>query len=494
MNTRRLVVWVTFLAIFAMAARISVDTDTWWHLRAGQWMVENWAILQIDLFSYTRYGQAWQYPGWLVEIPMYWIYSTFGPGGLNIWTAIVVTLAFGFVWKTMPGGVFLKAFILILAVTVSGVYWAARPYLATFLLAAVFLYLLDNYHWKRDRHSAKMLWWLPPLMLVWGNSHGGFAVGFLMWGVYLFSALVQWILGWIAARQKGKPARQDDAKQYFLTLILIGALMGVAVCLNPSGPAIWLYPFKTVGITSLQNFIQEWQSPNFHALNVQPFAWLLFVLLGFVGASRRRLALTDFLLAAGFAYMGLLAGRNIALFALVAPPVIARHADALAQNLAAVYGLKSSPDAPPKKLQSFINYGLLAVLALAVLAKATLIVPLEPNQDHFEETLPVQAVETIRSLQPTGRLFNSYNYGGYLVWALPEYPVFIDGRTDLYDDEVINQWLTVLRTDAGWEDVLDRWDIHLVLVEPGTALVDKLEQLDWLVLYQDDLAVVLATR
>ena len=84
LTTKRLVVCLTFLAVFAMAARISVDTDTWWHLRAGQWIVEHCAVPQQDPFSHTRLGERWQYPGWLVEVPMYAIYQAFGPGGLNL--------------------------------------------------------------------------------------------------------------------------------------------------------------------------------------------------------------------------------------------------------------------------------------------------------------------------------------------------------------------------------------------------------------------------
>ena len=73
--------WITFLAVFAMAARISVDTDTWWHLRAGQWIVENRQIPREDAFSYTRAGEAWEYPGWLVEAPMFIIYRWQDSGG-----------------------------------------------------------------------------------------------------------------------------------------------------------------------------------------------------------------------------------------------------------------------------------------------------------------------------------------------------------------------------------------------------------------------------
>ena len=159
-----------------MAARVSMDTDTWWHLRAGQWIMENYQIPRVDPFSYTRGGASWKYPGWLVEVPMLWIYQAVGPGGLNLMTAMIVTLAFWFVWKTMSGGEYLKAFVIILAATASGVYWAARPYLVTFMLMAVFLWILESYRWQKERLPVSLTWWLPVLMVVWVNSHGGFVV------------------------------------------------------------------------------------------------------------------------------------------------------------------------------------------------------------------------------------------------------------------------------------------------------------------------------
>ncbi|MGW8251789.1 MAG: hypothetical protein ACWGO1_14180, partial [Anaerolineales bacterium] len=319
MRTQSLVFWITILAVFAMAARISVDSDTWWHLRAGQWMVENRSILQYDPFSYTRFGESWQYPGWLVDVPMYALYRLGGPSALNLWTAFMVVLAYLFLWYTLSGSPFMRAFAVILAATVSAVYWAARPYLVTFLLAAVYLWILESYRWRGKDH----LWWLPLLMIVWVNSHGGFVVGIIVWGVYFTWALATWLVDRFGL---GSPA--DTANQ-LRRLLLIGVLLLIAILVNSSGVAMYTYAFKTVGIGALQDYIQEWQSPNFHLLNMQPFAWLLLLTFGVVGASRKRLAVTDFLLFSGFAYMGLLAGRNVALFALAAPVVLTRHADPL---------------------------------------------------------------------------------------------------------------------------------------------------------------------
>jgi hypothetical protein len=87
-------------------------------------------------------------------------------------------------------------------------------------------------------------------------------------------------------------------------------------------------------------------------------------------------------------------------------------------------------------------------------------------------------------------LFNSYNWGGYLLWELPQYPVFIDGRTDLYNDEVINQWLKVVRAEPGWQKILDQWGVRLVLLEPGTPILGPLQDAGWQLLYKDKTAIV----
>src|SRR5690606_13624710 len=96
-----------------------------------------------------------------------------GPGGLNLWTAGMVTLSFAFLWRTLSGGLFLRVFIFVLAATVSAVYWAARPYLVTFLFAAVFLWILEDMRWGRIPPGSRRLLWLPVLMVIWANSHGG---------------------------------------------------------------------------------------------------------------------------------------------------------------------------------------------------------------------------------------------------------------------------------------------------------------------------------
>jgi hypothetical protein len=270
--------------------------------------------------------------------------------------------------------------------------------------------------------------------------------------------------------------------------------MLAAACLNPAGPAMLAYPFKTAAIQSLQAGIQEWQSPNFHDIQVLPFALLILVLVLALGVSRRRVALTDALLAAVFLYLALSAARNIALFALIAPLVILRHLPPALAEWREAAGLPPPRPMAVKtpRLQARLNFFILLILGLAALATAVTAFSPQENNQVFASTLPLEAIDFIKTNQPPGRLFNSYNWGGYLLWALPDYPVFVDGRTDLYNDEIITQWFAVVSGQAGWEKVLEVWEVNLILVEKTQPLVARLEATNsgWVLLHQDDLAVV----
>jgi hypothetical protein len=189
--------------------------------------------------------------------------------------------------------------------------------------------------------------------------------------------------------------------------------------------------------------------------------------------------------------MGLMAGRNVALFALAAPIVLTRYAAPLLGSLGRKLGYRGLQEGRPLGKIQYLNWILLILVLVAVVMKAILVYPAKVNEDVFRGTLPVSAVEYLKMVKPDGRLFNTYNWGGYLLWALPEYPVFIDGRTDLYSDEVINQWLQVMRAEPGWKQVLDENGINLILIEKGSFLNRMLlNDPDWTLIYEDEQAVV----
>jgi hypothetical protein len=268
------------------------------------------------------------------------------------------------------------------------------------------------------------------------------------------------------------------------------ALAYALLILNPNTTAMYTYPLRTVNIGVLRDFIQEWSSPDFHQLFVQPFIWMLVATLAAIGWSGRRLDGTDFALVAGFAYSALLAGRNIAPFALVCAPVLSRHARPAIERLRERIGRPARATSAVGIVA--INWMILAIVAL--LAAVKVIAPLLPSvrQTAEHEILPVDVVSWIESNRPAGQVFNSYNWGGYLIWRLwPEVPVYVDGRTDLYDDDFLRDYLKVAGAQPGFEVILAREQVDWVLIEVNSALDVALSRAAaWTQAYRDEMAVV----
>jgi len=480
---RRLITLLTFLAILTMAVRVAVDTDTWWHLKTGEWITDHGAILRTDPFSSTRLGEEWVYPGWLSQVILFQVYRFAGFAGLNMLTALLVLLAFGVLWPRLDAPPLFRGFVLVLAAAASGVYWSARPQIFSFALAGCFLAILDGFQ-DRDR---RWLFVLPVLMVLWANMHGGFAIGFLLLLAYLGGTLVDLFSAFLAG-QSLQDAYSSVAQDLRWLLIVL-ALSLVAVCLNPHGPVMLLYPFKTVSIGVLQQYIQEWQSPDFHRGEVLPFLVMILALFTAFTATTRKVRSSEFLLAAGFLLMGLLAGRNIALFALAGAIPLARHG--YGALLPIIERLPESEDLPAR-LTRPLNAILLALLMLATFIKIRVPLQAQTTRDAIADALPVEAVNYLKDHPDLGVLLNSYNWGGYVIWRLhPDYLSFVDGRTDLFGDDILDSYLRAWRADEGWEQVLDSNDIDVVLLEESAPLSEVLVTAGWEQVYADSIAVIL---
>ncbi len=467
-----------------MAVRVSVDTDTWWHLRAGEYILEQREIIRHDPFSLTRFGQPWIYPGWFAQILLYGTYKLLGLGGLNLFTAIMVVLAFACVWPLLDAPPLMRASVLLLSATASGIYWSARPQIISFTLSGLFIFVL----WRAKQGNQRVLWVLPPIMALWSNIHGGFAIGFLFIVCFLLGELLEAFSSWV---REGIPPREiwSVHRDWLLRLGIVGLACAVAVSLNPHGPQMLVYPFKTVSIGVLRDYIQEWQSPNFHHLEVQPFLWLLLLLVITFARLWSEADWVSIILVAGFTYLSFLAARNIALFALVVAPVLSKYG--YRALLPYLKRIKKGTQVPVA-IARILNLVLIVLMAFAALLKIVEPLRNETIQKAVSEQVPVDAVSQILEDVPPGPMFNSYNWGGYVVWSMyPHYRSFVDGRTDLFDDETLNDYLKAWRADSGWEQVIDQWDVQLVLLEVGAPLAKSLAYRGWIISYEDDMAVVL---
>jgi hypothetical protein len=487
LTTANLLVLIVFIAIFTMAVRVPADTDTWWHLASGQYIVETLTIPTTDPFSHTKGGQPWIDHGWLAQIFWYGLYAWGGWAAMALALAALVTVAFWFVWQQMEANVFVAAVSMVLGAIVSSVVWAARPQMLTFVLVAITAYLLHRY----KRHEGRLLPWLPLIMIFWVNTHGGYAIGFMLMAAYLLGEAVNNLTG----HREDPVVGWARLKHLLLTMLL----SLVVVVINPHTWRLWLYPFQTVGIGALRDFIQEWQSPDFHLLYVQPFAMMLLLILAALARAGRRADWTDLALVGMWALWGLFAARNIAIFGLVTTPVLARYADLAWTRQWRDWGQEHVPFSPPlspsragQRPRLALNSVLLGLVVLAALIKISL--PLTPSANlKAEQTaLPYAAVEFIRHKRPPAPIFNSYNWGGYLIFKLwPDYQVYIDGRTDLYDDAFIRRYLRVMVAGDEWRQVLAEDGINTVFIEHNSVL-DKFMRIEpgWQELYRDEQAVI----
>jgi hypothetical protein len=380
---------------------------------------------------------------------------------------------------------------MILGAIVSSVVWAARPQMISFVLTAVVAYLLHRF----KRHNGRLLPWLPLIMLLWANVHGGFAIGFMLMVAYLIGEAVNNI-----TIHKDDPVVNWSRLKHLIMVILICLAV---VAINPQSWRMWLYPFQTVGIGALRDFIQEWQSPNFHLLYVQPFILMLLLIIAAIARAGRRADWTDLALIAMWTAWALFAARNIAIFGLVTIPILARYADQSWTRQWQTWGYERVPLSSLDERSAYtsplilrLNWILLGLIVIAALVK--IIIPLTPkaNLEAEQDSLPYQAVEFVKSNHPPGPIFNSYNWGGYLIFKLwPEYPVYIDGRTDLYDDAFIRRYVNVMVANDGWQQNLDEDGINLVFIEENSTLAKFLRyDANWTEIYRDEMAVIFVRR
>jgi hypothetical protein len=495
LTVRRLAVTILFVGLFAMAIRAPADTDTWWHLQAGRVTLESGHILQTDLFSHTRYGTPWVNHSWLSQVILYWLFERFSYAGLGLWMGAVVTAAFAFVYLQMEGDVFTRAFLVVLAAAASAVVWIARPQLLSFLLTAVVAYVLHLFKWRK----VNRLWLLPPLFVLWVNLHAGYALGFMLLAAFVAGEVANHALAVLAPADDPATGSAHcpvvDWRGIGL-VVGVGLLSAFLLVINPNTTRMWTYYLETVRVGVLRDFIQEWQSPDFHPLYTQPFIWLLLATLAAMGLSGRRADGTDLAMVGGFAYASLLAGRNIGPFALVTAPVLSRHVAAALLRWGRALRARGWLSAPRRRALTpalgAVNWGLLGLIV--ALAGLKTCVPLRPafNEALQRDSLPAGAVAWIQAHQPEGKLFNHYNWGGYLIWRLwPDYQVFVDGRTDLYGDEILRDYVEIQRAGPQAVSLLDKYEVALVLTMTDDALSSLLRcRQDWSLAYRDEIATV----
>ena len=466
--------------------------DYWWHIAVGREILTTGQIPAVDIYSYTASGAP--YPSyrmfWLMEIALYSIYHLGGAALVVFTQSLVVTGAYLFLFLTglrLTQDWRVSALGVLFAAALGMNDWNVRPQTITFLIGAVFVFLI---HYIRSGGKRGWAAAFPLGMLLWVNSHGSFALGLLLIGLWLSQEL--WEV-WVARRTGSLHAGKG-----YLKVAGAAFLATLGACLvNPSGLGIIQYLTTLGGNPVVQKLVVEWAPPTFDTLaGGLFFAGLLLTALILVVSPHRP---TIFQLGCfiSLAAISLKTSRGIIWFGLVMAPVLAEHSLALLSSLrkraSPSGGYRGSP------MVNWLLAGSLAALALITLPWFKSWLPLPPAKAGLiSAETPVEATRALLEIQPAGEVFHAMSFGSYLIWqAQPEYRVFVDGRIELYPEGVWLDYLQISNAQGDWAARLENYGVHTLMLsrrEQPALVTAVLNDPRWELAYEDAAALIFTER
>lgn len=413
------------------------DPDYFWHLETGEWIVER-GFPDRDPFSFT-YGGEWTLHEWLGQVLIHLLDTWLGPTWSLALFALIPPAALA-VLATALARQGLQPRAIVIASVICGAvlfpYVTIRPQVISWLFLAVTVALLIQL--KPGRTWPAFV--LPPLFALWANVHGLYVIGLGVVGLYVLATAMH----------------RTPMASRIRPVLVTGVVTILASALTPSGPPGLLYPLRYVdaGDWGLAN-IPEWQSPNFHDAVQLPLLMLILVLA--VVPKERRPAWI-FALAYVSVVGALLANRNAPVAAVASLP-------ALAFGIASVLPVSAATDQRGRRV---LEAGTVCLLILAVV----LTVPNTSGASGVSlQRYPAAGVSVLRD-SSVDRVIVEYGWGGYVIRELADdgVRVFVDGRNDMYPEELLNAYSAVRAGDAGWDAIVEAYQVDALLFPPDAPI------------------------
>jgi hypothetical protein len=458
-------------AAFVVGRAFDINPDFWWHAKTGETILTTRHWPTVDPFSFTAAGRPWLAYEWFGDVLFA---ETARKAGLRGLDALLIMLSSAILLglyayattrcRNSKVGFAATAVLMVLAAQS----FTLRPQMLGFLFLILTLLILERFRLG----NLAIVWFLPPLFLLWINTHGSWIIGLATIAVILICGSIQLHIGEI---QSERFTREQSAR-----LGLVLALCLVALPITPYGTKLAAYPFEVASSLPL-NFanVTEWRSISFHDFTGKIFLAVVLGVLVLRSAVRMRWRLDELVLFLGGAVLACTHVRFLLIFVPFAAPVLAAT---FAQWI---------PAYSRKQDHAWLN----AVLMAGALALMLAYFPSKKNLEAaVARTSPVHAVEYLRSHAVPGPMFATYEFGDYLVWAMaPATPVFIDGRGELYEREgVLADYLEVAGVRPRALEVLRARGVQSCLVRQGEPLITFLAALpEWKQIYADDLSVLL---
>jgi hypothetical protein len=445
------------------------DTDIWWHLRTGEWILAHHAVPRVDLYSAELAGHPWLAYSWLYEVVVVKLFQWLGLAGIVAYTSgmvLAITVALFHMVRRLQGDFTLAVLLTFAACYSMGRLYSPRPWLFTVLL---FILEVDILMHARRTGRVRGLLWLPAIFALWANVHIQFVDGLFVLGLaWVEAEAARW---WSAAETRVPAAWMRGA--------LAASLL--ATLANPFGWRIYQAAYDLATQGGALNKVLELQAIPFRDL---PDFSILFLALGSAAALawQRRFVLFETALLAFAAVLSFRSRRDVWAMATVGVLILASR-------------ITGSEKKSAVRLPRLAPAVAVLVAGLAVLAGARVMgVNNAQLKTQLVKGLPVRAVEAVLAKGYAGPVFNNYDWGGYLIWAL-RMPVSVDGRAAFYGDQRIDRSVGTWSAQPDWASDAQLMKAGMV-IGPVTAPLNQVLRMDprFQLAYEDKVAAVFVAR
>jgi hypothetical protein len=452
-----------------------LDLDLWVHLRLGDWIVDNLAFPHTGLFSRTAGNRPWIAYSWGYEVLFSRIYSWFGLMGVALFeTLMILAVAYAIYWMVhrLSGSFWLSC----LLATVAGSAFLIPVFAPRCCSVVLFIITLTLILQANRSGRLQPLYWLPLIFLVWANLHIQFIYGIGVVGLFVGVNLLQRLAGFLGVA----PRFLQPPTLPALPLAAILAACLLATCIGPYSFHLYQVVYTYSKAKAAYTLVSELQPPDFG--HYGHYAQLLLAAAAFVALGwKKQVDLFKLILLAIATVVAFRTMRDSWFIIIVAAACIADF---------------PAPEAmrdPEETLSQNLVVAAVVVLALWLLAP---IVDFNPSalERAVRRQFPVDAVNFLSQNPHPGPLYNTFDWGHFLIWAMPDYPVAIDGRTDLYGDAMDERFALTARGVAYKDDPYLN-ESRLIVLQQKNILA-KFLAVDprFELIYQDGVAVVFARR
>lgn len=477
---------------FVMASyRPLFHTDLWGHLAYGRIISETGAIPETEPLMTLAAGQAFVDTAWLTQLMGYEMYQWAGAPGIQFFYAISITaclimLTYAIYRRSKDWLSPMLAWI-----AFGWVEWQqleiVRPQLAGLVFFMVLLTLLTSRRWH------KATWVGVPLMFVlWANMHGSFPVGLGLIGAFCAGRFID-----IWRHSSFKMALNNKQVQ---RLFLLTEICAIAVLANPYGLGIYSEVLTFSSNPNLQPLV-EWHPISFGMKQGKAAFALACILIFVYRATPRRVTTVEPIVLIGLGVATLMTSRMLLWWGPVAAYYLAMHINAIRvhRNRKYLKSLDEDPFAefhsPPAGIWSVGSAGLIWIaFATSTFGNSLVHGQVFELDKYVSNQTPIKAVAYLNENPPDGQIFNTYEWGDYILWAGKGLNVYAASHAHVLPNYIWRHYFAVVRNGANGDSMLARYGVNTILaskVYHEEFVEDVRGEMEvWYVAYEDDIAVI----